>query len=114
MRISDWSSDVCSADLVADDVRPGVLCGRDDPCRRLAPGPGPLRRGVPPVAAPVRRDDRRRYPGQQDGPGVAQGLRPDARTDRKRVEKGKRGYVRVDSGGRRIIKKKQENTDNIH
>ena len=66
---------------VADDLRPGLLRGRDDACRRRAPGPGSLRRGVPPVAAPVRRDDRGRHPGQQDGPGAAQGLRPDARPE---------------------------------
>ena len=29
-------------------------------------------------AAPVRRDDRRRHPDQQDGARAAQGLRPDA------------------------------------
>ncbi len=66
---------------VADDLRPGLLRGRDDARRRRAPGPGPLRRGVPPVAAPVRRDDRGRHAGQQDGPGAAQGLRPDARAE---------------------------------
>src|SRR3546814_2383244 len=39
MRISDWSSDVCSSDLpVAGDLR----------CLDLQPAPGRLRRGVDP------------------------------------------------------------------
>jgi hypothetical protein len=66
---------------VADDLRSGLLRGGDDARRRRAPGSRPLRRGVPPVAAPVRRDDRGRHPGQQDGAGAAQGLRPDARAE---------------------------------
>src|SRR6185312_3435782 len=34
--------------------------------------------GFAPLAAPVRRDDRRGHADQQDGAGAAQGLRPDA------------------------------------
>src|SRR3546814_15219556 len=77
MRISDWSSDVCSSDL----LRAG---GRRDR-RRDAPG---QRRG----AAPRRRGRRLR--------------RGRRRTDRKSVVSGKSVSVRVDLGGRRIIKKK--------
>ena len=64
---------------VADDLRPGLLRGRDDARRRRALRPRPLRDRVPPEPAPVRRDDRRRHAVQQDGAGAAQGLRPDGR-----------------------------------
>ena len=40
--------------------------------------PGALRLRAARLPAPVGRDDRRRHPDQQDGPGPAQGLRPDA------------------------------------
>src|SRR5262252_5770227 len=38
-----------------------------------------LRRRLPPESTPVRCDDRRRHAVQQNGAGVAQGLRPDGR-----------------------------------
>src|SRR3546814_1375023 len=31
MRISDWSSDVCSSDLLAEDAERGINAGRRDP-----------------------------------------------------------------------------------
>src|SRR3546814_12000934 len=76
MRISDWSSDVCSSDLPTDNA--------------AAPR---RRRGCPPSQAgssSCRRDWR--------GPNRC------AR-DRKSVVSGKSVSVRVDLGGRRIIKK---------
>src|SRR3546814_5543975 len=78
MRISDWSSDVCSSDLAFK-----VILGE-------APfGPG------------------------GDGPGViasrfAAGRQRDGGRDRKSVVWGKSVSVRVDLGGRRIIKKKKQ------
>src|SRR5471032_1920412 len=65
---------------VPDDVRPGLLRGRNDARGRGPLRHGPLRRRVPSIAASVRRDDRRRHAVQQDGAGAAQGLRPDAGT----------------------------------
>src|SRR3546814_2368829 len=38
MRISDWSSDVCSSDLNAHDVRSGSREDPDDQCRLAALG----------------------------------------------------------------------------
>src|SRR3546814_16342322 len=99
MRISDWSSDVCSSDLW---------------CRRR------------PWASATRSGRRRYRPSQHDQVGVERaGLlegfedrdenrrrradRVDRLDDvgklreRKSVEKGKRVSVRVDLGGRRII-----------
>src|SRR3546814_11785666 len=93
MRISDWSSDVCSSDL----RRRGRL--------------GPDRR--PRLAALLCQ-----LGGGLDGRFVRRGAatelveRGDPRPDRKSVVSGKSVSVRVDLGGRRIIKKKKtrENT----
>src|SRR3546814_11410699 len=114
MRISDWSSDVCSSDLVrspghgarnedpddADDGRrqrhgpvPDAGAGRQGRCRgRACQGRRPMHlveeggRG---------RQDRRR--GHLH-----------AERDRKSVVQGKSVSARVDRGGRRIIKKKKK------
>src|SRR3546814_18271630 len=77
MRISDWSSDVCSSDLRAS----GLLEGR---VARVPEG-------------------RRRGPADLH-PGLAGG-EPGA--DRKSVVSGTSVSVRVDLGGRRIIKTKK-------
>src|SRR3546814_20884807 len=114
MRISDWSSDVCSSDLVfsangkfylthvgfdgigyqtgiceSDDLinwrRLGVIMARDpdDPITRYNI-----------ACASILREN---------------GLQSPERLDRKSVVSGKSVSVRVDLGGRRIIKKKKEN-----
>src|SRR3546814_18585450 len=53
MRISDWSSDVCSSDLAAerggpDASAPGVVGGPESACRMAQSrrGPGRLRAGI--------------------------------------------------------------------
>src|SRR3546814_15830512 len=69
MRISDWSSDVCSSDL----GRGGVVRAGDMACSSASP----RRRAVRAPSA-----------------------------DRKSVVQGKSVSVRVELGGRRIIKKK--------
>src|SRR3546814_21099878 len=95
MRISDWSSDVCSSDL---------------------------RRRHLSLAGAVRRLRRVEYAGRGSGRNRLFGeARPVARRadagariarcsqrDRKSVVEGKSVSVRVDIGGRRIIKKKQK------
>src|SRR3546814_2909622 len=80
MRISDWSSDVCSSDLVAGGDRRdhGAVLGV-----RLA---GALTGG--------------------EGGGSEQQQGRGERSEERRV--GKSVSVRVDLGGRRIIKKKKE------
>src|SRR3546814_19757534 len=82
MRISDWSSDVCSSDL----------CCRGRCSTRLLRGVGERRIGVDGVvdAGSVAHVPRRRFPAP----------------DRKSVVSGKSVSVRVDLGGRRVIKKK--------
>src|SRR3546814_6183574 len=78
MRISDWSSDVCSSDL-GRRLFAALVARRQAPRLRL---------------------DRGR---QRPALGALDGWR---RGDRKSVVSGKSVSVRVDLGGRRIIKKK--------
>src|SRR3546814_11250632 len=90
LRISDWSSDVCSSDL--EKVR------RDRPSALMAL----LRRSA------MRRARHRAWrPKARPSTWTAW---PRSR-DRKRVVQGKRGSVRVDLGGRRILKKKTTNSE---
>src|SRR3546814_1054129 len=93
LRISDWSSDVCSSDLGA---APRLSAHR----RLHQPGDADL-----PVARTV----------LHAGAGGNEGLRRAAAfprlrlsgEDRKSVVSGKSVSVRVDLGGRRIIRKKK-------
>src|SRR3546814_14116579 len=78
MRISDWSSDVCSSDLVGESMN-----GASRDCSRRSAGP----------------TLRSRRPRQKMKLGGDQ--------DRKSVVSGKSVSVRVDLGGRRIIQKKR-------
>src|SRR3546814_15352235 len=92
MRISDWSSDVCSSDL-ADVQRPDRqgLSGLGIATWLLRSGVQQGQRIEGNLALLVGRDDH------------------DARAalDRKSVVSGKSVSVRVDLGGRRFIKKKK-------
>src|SRR3546814_12358603 len=96
MRISDWSSDVCSSDLLVA-VR---LQDMADAAALLA---GHL--DVDLAAAPWI-DDRRLAAGADQIGEVGEALR----LDRKSVVKGKSVSVRVDLGGRRFIKKQSIST----
>src|SRR3546814_14879778 len=109
MRISDWSSDVCSSDL-KEDRRPvgGEIVGgepialhqhrigRDGAHVRYEPAKMP---GDLPVGRFVVLDRGR------NAACFAQAVNLD-HLDRKSVVSGKSVSVRVDLGGRRIIKKK--------
>src|SRR3546814_11140820 len=92
MRISDWSSDVCSSDLLL--LESGLL--------RLQP----LNFGV--AGGDIRSDirmDARESPIRTRADIAARNLNL-APIDRKSAVSGKRVSVRVDLGGRRILKKK--------
>src|SRR3546814_13932433 len=118
MRISDWSSDVCSSDLpraglrsrlvagarppwpVLQQARPAALCGARLQCRvdpRARPGVAPLR-----PRSLLRRDQELRPGGGRLRPGLAPraGLRA---PDRKSVVQAKSVSVRVDPGVRRNL-----------
>src|SRR3546814_17301354 len=122
MRISDWSSDVCSSDLDTDGDGNGeleVVAGRGERESRGAlivhPEPVPHPEGPGPHQREVGQQ-RQGDPGNIEGvsgDGVALEGEPDddgeqqAVEDRKRVVWGKGVYECVDQGGGRIIKKKK-------
>src|SRR3546814_16242879 len=88
LRISDWSSDVCSSDLLRIQ-------------REEMDGPHGIDDGDDPWKARDVEDAQRRQHqeiNRHDG--------PEQRPDRKSVGEGKSVSVRVDLGGRRIIKQK--------
>src|SRR3546814_15837200 len=103
MRISDWSSDVCSSDLGAhppgaahqDQGQPrgqGAPRRGQDPARRRQAGPGETEEGLM-YAFTIEAADK---------PDMYRQL-----IDRKSVVSGKSVSVSVDRGGRRNIKKKK-------
>src|SRR3546814_21192238 len=117
MRISDWSSDVCSSDLVSwEDANAYArwLAQRSDHAYRL---PHARESAMLPAAKSERQvsswnsdcsgNCSRRIGSGPSWRGDA-GTRPlDAARERQRGGQGKRGAVRVDTGGGRIIKKKK-------
>src|SRR3546814_12712710 len=106
MRISDWSSDVCSSDRDHGSGRhPGARLPGPDPCRDARSCPrdydGAGRRqsyGMGDVSARARSWTRGEMADNRDASSGA--------SDRKSVVEGKSVSVSVDLGGRRIIKKK--------
>src|SRR3546814_11488045 len=101
MRISDWSSDVCSSDLnrqAGPGVREEVRRGDPREVPRQAAGLQLLAE-LQLEGEPGRRHDREVPEGDRD-------LRIQV-PDRMSVVKGKSVAVRVEPGGRRILKKKK-------
>src|SRR3546814_12242387 len=103
MRISDWSSDVCSSDLIEGNLAkiPGNAYEITQPTQvrfnELIAGV----RGD--IAVKVFGDDFNQM--NRTAEQIAAALRK-TQGDRKSVEEGKSVSVRVDRGGRRIVKKK--------
>src|SRR3546814_21197483 len=132
MRISDWSSDVCSSDLrprCAISLPLVIAARRVEPLgkrrlsrrrtlaflRLLLQGDGLQAELVvlhccgfelQPCAQIA--DFLGRYCGRQPGSELFEPLRPRCDGDRKSVVSGKSVSVRVDLGGRRLIKKKKK------
>src|SRR3546814_17170972 len=106
MRISDWSSDVCSSDLVDQQLM--------DEMQAVSRTAGPVETLL--VVDSLTGQDAvqvaQRFTEQVPLTGVVlTRLDGDARggaAERKSVVSGKRVSVRVDLGGRRIIKKKKQ------
>src|SRR3546814_13334324 len=99
MRISDWSSDVCSSDLIAIE----------ETCRGHI-GPEPAGKGSRRSVSARRRraiDDPDRHPRF-----LGRMVRA-VQADRKSVVEGKSVSVRVDLGVRRLIKKKTHDDEAI-
>src|SRR3546814_17754275 len=104
MRISDWSSDVCSSDLLTSrrvnaqvDLKPkrGFLLPRNAAQYRSRNCGDEHRQDI----------FQQTVSGQLEQSALAQLILTPI--DRKSVVEGKSGAVRVDIGGRRIIKKKK-------
>src|SRR3546814_17031477 len=96
MRISDWSSDVCSSDLQVGALAftPGNI-KQDE-----------VREGDRPYASLLYVANGRSYVRDAGRTVYHTRLSVGLLGDRKRVVSGKSVSVRVDLGGRRIIKKK--------
>src|SRR3546814_20073432 len=121
MRISDWSSDVCSSDLFIKQPRADRRC--DIPFTGHAPAIGQrfecralhtvARRQICQRDPPGIRQLPALWPGKRGGSAVLEAARQCGRQDlaRKSVVEGKRVSVRVDLGGPRIIKKKKKNKE---
>src|SRR3546814_20265259 len=117
MRISDWSSDVCSSDLAAiTDVDAPQTRHRVEDALAVAVGDiGALGMGDDPAAAEcldfrpigLRGQMMRDVEAAQFGDVVIAGheFATELEGDRKSGGEGKRGAGRVDLGSRRIIKK---------
>src|SRR3546814_19116510 len=137
MRISDWSSDVCSSDLVqriGSGAAQGGLLGLTQPVLDEGYGSGKLTqvgvgagtggllplaagavRGAANVARPILQPQKvadanveRLYGSDAATLAKLENDRAYVPGDRKRVGSGKERSVRVDRGGRRIIKKKKQ------
>src|SRR3546814_11578953 len=93
MRMSDWSSDVCSSDL-ASCVGRIRLHHRTGPCHGWR------------LHYPLNRTPRTRRAASHEAARFGRILL--STLDRKSGVWGKRVSVRVELGGRRIIKKQQE------
>src|SRR3546814_12172492 len=90
MRISDWSSDVCSSDLLGLCFRGRLARGIGLHPQPRPPGPAATPRGP---ATPASRDDRR----------AAFRLDRALPADPTSVVPGTSGFVRVAIGGRRVF-----------
>src|SRR3546814_11335867 len=104
MRISDWSSDVCSSDLDPRELAGEQQFGVDR--RQPVYAPGQVRQHL--AAALERRLHLPHWPLPFPFrvPQASQNCDAHPLHDRKSVVAGKSVSVRVDLGGRRIIKKK--------
>src|SRR3546814_19186862 len=117
MRISDWSSDVCSSNLLCQPPRRGrvvaALVGagggrdRDDRSCPQRVSQRAAARAVAQAAGAVSEHDRAQH-------GIARDPRRgvshrELRLDRKGVVLGKRGALLVNTGWRRYINKKKKN-----
>src|SRR3546814_16808417 len=97
MRISDWSSDVCSSDLPPNDT---LLSGAGQAGARASALAGlEARVGLVDDVDPALATDHAAIPM--------------AGLDRKSVVEGKRVSVRVDLGGRRTMNNKKHMRDDV-
>src|SRR3546814_17066656 len=107
MRISDWSSDVCSSDLSSSGWISGpwpMKSPNSVIASMLPPFDSSIARKRSPLAA-------FRPPCLRNQCAVSAASTSLQLSDRKRVEEGKGETVRVNTGGRRYDNKKTKHTD---
>src|SRR3546814_6541401 len=105
MRISDWSSDVCSSDLYRMSY---AIIGFGKIGQALAKAFA--RSGIEVSIATTRAPESFAADAAAIGATIIPTTLEEAIKDRKSVVQGKSVSVRVDLGGRRIIKKKSHQT----
>src|SRR3546814_14345169 len=103
MRISDWSSDVCSSDLTPSQPPPAFAGGGPD--QELA-----AEAAITDQRGGAASDDSSNPCGAACSPDPCSYQSPSTIRKRKGGEEGKGVSVRVDLGGRRNIKKNQTHT----
>src|SRR3546814_18029239 len=107
MRISDWSSDVCSSDLDTPTVEEAPPEAPVEPEVAVEPEviEEPPVVEAPPAVKPRFRDRLGKARSTLSGylGGIRASGKVDAQHDRKSTAQGKRVQVGVDLGGRRII-----------
>src|SRR3546814_17534923 len=111
MRISDWSSDVCSSDLDSSGKGAERVCLRQPAFNQVRRSLGRFTSPLAPIRGAVRASARR---GDMTRLHLFSGGHPEVAvvTERKLLERnsvvwGKSVSVRVDLGGRRIFTKKK-------
>src|SRR3546814_12495882 len=108
MRISDWSSDVCSSDLLA--LNNDRLCSIGEISRTYDVSHNHLMKVVNALAHDGFIETVR---GRAGGMRLARPAKDISVGDRKSVVAGKGVSVRVEHGGRRRLKKQKQHIDSI-
>src|SRR3546814_16460651 len=115
MRISDWSSDVCSSDLFVvapvahiGDAGLGEQARRREALRAGDREPAARARAGDPFERVERRRDQRAFPLHRQGTGDRD-VHVGRMGDRKGVAEGRSVYVRVTLRGRRFYQKTKNN-----
>src|SRR3546814_17972697 len=106
MRISDWSSDVCSSDLLPEALMLGVKAQKLD---EVAEAIAPRIKGVPLLLSILAGVDVAALAQRYEAKAIVR-VMPNLPA-RKSVVAGKRVAVRVDHGGRRLIKNNKTRHD---
>src|SRR3546814_16405450 len=105
MRMSDWSSDVCSSDLPAPPALLGLII---DIALRILPDAAAAPEGME-LRAECRPIPPGEYALQESHARLAfSSIGAIGRFDRKSVGYGKSGAVRVELGDRRVLKQKTQ------
>src|SRR3546814_16190017 len=104
MRISDWSSDVCSSDLGLRKSYEAMFVAYLRTFARLGLQAVPVRAPTGPIGGDLSREFH--ILADTGASALFYDAAIEAVTDRKSVVEGKSVSVRLNLGGRRIIKKK--------